>query len=131
LDGKAEWVKIFQDLTAVIDSSGLCLFTSFALSADDYRDLINAGTGFNLTTEEMLKVGERIYNLERLFNLNAGISPDEDTLPDRFIEEEMPEGPNKGNVVKLGNLLPEYYKVRGWNEDGTVSNEKLKELGII
>ena len=131
LEGKAQWVKIFQDLTAVIDSSGLCLFTSFALSADDYRDIINAGTNFNLTTEEMLKIGERIYNLERVFNYKAGISPDEDTLPDRFIEEEMPEGPNKGVVVQLGKLLPEYYKVRGWNEDGTIPEEKLKELEIL
>ncbi len=131
IEGKANWVKIFQDLTAVIDSAGLCLFTSFALGADDYRDIINAGTGFNLTTEQMLEIGERIYNLERLFNLKAGISPKEDTLPDRFIEEEMPEGPNKGAVVHLDKLLPEYYKVRGWNEDGTIPEEKLKELGII
>ncbi len=130
LEGKAQWVKIFQDLTAVIDSSGLCLFTSFALGADDYRDLINEATGFNLSTEDMLKIGERIYNLERLFNLKAGISPDQDTLPDRFIEEEMPEGPNKGAVVLLGKLLPEYYKVREWNEDGTIPEEKLKELDI-
>ena len=130
LEGKAQWVKIFQDLTAVIDSSGLCLFTSFAFGADDYRDLINGATGFNLSTEEMLKIGERIYNLERAFNLKAGISPDEDTLPDRFIEEEMPEGPNKGAVVQLDKLLPEYYKIRGWTEEGLIPEEKLRELEI-
>ncbi len=131
VEGKANWVKLFQDLTAVIDSSGLCLFTSFALGADDYKDIINSATGLNLSTEEMLKIGERIYNLERLFNLKAGISPDEDTLPDRFIEEEMPVGPNKGAVVKLGELLPEYYKVRGWTENGEIPEEKLKELELI
>ncbi len=131
LEGKAGWVKTFQDLTAVIDSAGLCLFSSFALGAEDYCDLINAGTGFNYTVEEMMKCGERIWNLERLFNLRAGISPKEDTLPKRFLEEPMPEGPNKGAVVKLDELLPAYYEVRGWNKDGTIPEEKLKELGII
>ncbi len=130
-EGKAQWVKTFQDLTAVIDSAGLCLFTSFALGADDYKDLINAATGYDLTTEEMLKCGERIWNLERLFNLKAGISPKEDKLPERFLKEPIPEGPQKGAVVKLDVLLKDYYKVRGWNEDGTIPEDKLKELKII
>ncbi len=130
LEGKAEWVKTFQDLTAVIDSEGLCLFTSFALGADDYRDLLEAATGWNLTTEELMKVGERIWNLERVFNLKAGIDPKEDTLPKRMLEEPMPDGPNKGAVVKLDELLPKYYEVRGWTKDGIPTEEKLKELGI-
>ncbi len=130
LEGKANWVKVFQDLTAVIDSSGLCLFTSFALGAKDYCDLINAATGFNYTEEEMMLCGERIWNLERLFNLRAGISPKDDTLPRRFLEEPMPEGPNKGAVVRLQELLPAYYQVRGWGVDGTIPEGKLKELGI-
>ncbi len=130
LDGKAEWVKIFQDLTSVIDSSGLCLFTSFALGAGDYKDIVNAVTGFDFTTEELLKTGERIYNLERMFNLKANILPAQDTLPERFLKEPMPDGPNKGIVVKLDKLLPEYYKVRGW-ENGIPSEEKLKELCLL
>ena len=130
LEGKAEWAKIFQDLTAVIDSSGLCLFTSFALGADDYKDIINAVTGSDFTTEEILKIGERIYNIERLFNLKAGIKPEEDTLPERFLKEPMPEGPNKGCTVKLDELLPEYYKVRNW-DNGIPTEMKLKELSIL
>ncbi len=129
LEGKPEWVKIFQDLTAVIDSSGMCLFSSFALGADDYKDIINAVTGFNYTTEDIMKVGERIYNLERVFNLKAGIKVEEDTLPTRFLKDPMPEGPNKGNVSKLDQLLPAYYKLRGW-KDGIPSPEKLKELSL-
>ncbi len=128
--GKAEWVKTFQDLTAVIDSAGLCLFSSFALSAEDYLDLINAATGFGYTLEELMKCGERIWNLERLFNLRAGISPEEDKLPERFLKEAMPEGPQKGAVVKLEGLLRDYYKVRGWTEDGKPTEEKKKELGL-
>lgn len=130
LHGKPEWVKIFQDLTAVIDSVGLCLFSSFAFGADEYRDLVNAGGGYDFTTDELLKAGERIYNLERIFNLDAGISPEEDTLPKRLLEEPLPDGPQKGAVAHLDELLPEYYAVRGWTEEGILSEEKLKELNL-
>ncbi len=130
IEGKDKWVMTFQDLTAVIDAAGLCLFTSFALGLSDYTDLINAGTGFNYTDEELLKVGERIWNLERMFNIKAGVGPEQDTLPKRLLEEPMPDGPNKGHVVKLSELLPRYYKTRGWDEKGYPTEEKLKELGL-
>ncbi len=129
-EGKATWVKTFQDLTAVIDSLGICLFTSFALSPEDYRDLLAAATGFDYTLEEMMLCGERIWNLERVFNLRAGLNPKDDTLPRRLLEEPMPEGPNKGQIVRLNEMLAEYYKVRGW-EEGLPTKEKLKELGLI
>ena len=129
-EGKATWVKIFQDLTAVIDSLGICLFTSFALSPEDYRDLLASATGFDYSLEEMMLCGERIWNLERLFNLKAGLDPQEDTLPKRLLEEAMPEGPNQGQVVRLHEMLPEYYRVRGWVE-GRPTEEKLKELGLV
>jgi aldehyde:ferredoxin oxidoreductase len=77
-----------------------------------------------------MKAVERIWNLERVFNLKAGIDPKEDTLPKRMLEEPMPEGPNKGAVVKLDELLPKYYEVRGWTKEGIPTEEKLKELGI-
>ncbi len=130
LEGKATWVKAFQDLTAVIDSLGLCLFTSFALGADDYRDLFNAIAGQDLTTEELWKTGDRIWNLERMFNLKAGIAPDQDRLPKRLVSEPIPSGPCKGNVHRLPELLPEYYKERGWDEKGLPTKEKLTELAI-
>ena len=130
LEGKAVWVKAFQDLTAVIDSLGICLFTSFALSADDYKDLFNAIVGQDLTTEELWKTGDRIWNLERLFNLKAGVGPDQDRLPRRLVSEPIPSGPAKGNVHRLPELLPEYYKERGWNEQGLPTEEKLAELAI-
>jgi len=130
LEGKAVWCKGFQDLTAVIDSLGLCLFTSFALGADDYRDIFNATVGAELTSDELVAAGERIWNLERLFNLRAGISPDQDTLPKRLLSEPIPEGPAKGHVHRLGELLPEYYKERGWSTDGVPTDEKLAELAL-
>lgn len=130
LEGKANWVKLFQDLTAVIDSLGLCLFSSFALNLNDYCELFNCIVGEKFTPEEMLTAGERIWNLERIFNLKAGIDPKEDTLPRRLLEEPIPDGSSKGHVHRLKELLPEYYKVRGWDEKGIPTSEKLKTLGL-
>lgn len=130
LEGKAEWVKVFQDLTAAIDSLGLCLFTSFALGAADYAEMLNLVCGFNLTSDELLEAGDRIYNLERMFNLDAGIKPEEDTLPKRLLEDAIPEGPSKGHVHRLSELLPKYYEARGWDEKGIPTKEKLEALGL-
>lgn len=130
LEGKATWVKIFQDLTAFIDSSGLCLFTSFAISADDYAELINAVIGTQWTAEDVLMAGERIWNIERLYNLAAGVDPSQDTLPKRLLEDPIPEGPSKGNVARLSELLPEYYELRGWSSDGIPTQERKEILGI-
>jgi aldehyde:ferredoxin oxidoreductase len=129
LEGKAGWVKTFQDLTAVIDSVGMCLFTSFALGLDDYREIVNAGTQFEYSSESLLETGERIYNLERQFNLEAGILPEQDKLPARF-DEPLPDGPQKGKKSEYRQILPEYYEVRGWQEDGWISDQKLKEMKI-
>jgi aldehyde:ferredoxin oxidoreductase len=131
LAGKPFWVKTFQDLTAVIDSLGLCLFTSFALGTQEYANMINEVLGTEWSQEELLLAGERIWNLEKLFNLEAGILPEEDTLPPRFLDEEMPDGPTKGWTHKLDELLPLYYAERGWDEDGIPTEERLIELGLL
>lgn len=128
-EGKALWAKIFQDLTAVIDSMGLCLFSSFALGAPDYADLLNACTGTNYTPEELLEVGERIYNIERLFNKAAGMKPEDDRLPKRLMEEPIVSGPSKGMVSKINLTLPEYYEVRGW-ENAFPTQDTLERLGL-
>lgn len=130
LDGKATWTKIFQDLTASIDSLGVCLFTSFALGAPDYAALYNAVCGTEHTAESILEIGDRIWNIERQFNLRAGIDATQDTLPKRLLEEPIIEGPSKGSVHRLSELLPQYYKERGWDEKGIPTEKKLKELGL-
>ena len=129
-EGKAQWAIIFQNLTGVIDSAGLCLFTSFSLGPEDYQAVINAATGFDLSVEEMMQIGDRIWNMERKFNQDAGIDPKEDTLPKRFLEEPAKVGPNKGKVHQLGKMLPEFYELRGWTKDGRPTPEKLKELQL-
>ncbi|MDF1549200.1 MAG: aldehyde ferredoxin oxidoreductase family protein, partial [Bacteroidales bacterium] len=130
-EGKAAWVKIFQELTAIIDSAGLCIFSSFAMGAPEYLTLIKNATGFDWTEAEMMKVGERIWNLEREFNLRAGIDPKQDTLPDRLLKDKITSGPGKGNINRLDTMLPEYYQLRGWNEKGIPTKEKLHELEIV
>ncbi|MEM3285593.1 MAG: aldehyde ferredoxin oxidoreductase family protein [Fervidicoccaceae archaeon] len=131
-DEKVKMLITFQDLTAVIDAAGLCLFSTFGLWAGDYRDLLNAALGWNYSTEDYLKIGERIWNAERLFNLRAGMKPqEEDTLPKRFLEEPAPNGPNKGRVVRLKEMLPRYYALRGWTQEGLIPEDKLKELELL
>lgn len=130
LPEKPQWVMIFQDLSATIDAAGLCLFTSFALGAPDYADLLNAALGEEWTADDVLKIGERIWNLERKFNLDAGMDPADDTLPPRLLKVPVPAGPNKGQVTHLDQMLPQYYKIRGWSEQGIPSAEKLAELDL-
>ncbi len=127
---KAEWTKLFQDTTAVIDSLGICQFTSFALGVDDYADMSNVIAGTDYTGADILEIGDRIWNIEKQFNLLAGIKPEEDTLPKRLLEDPISEGPSKGWVNKLDQMLPEYYKVRGWDERGIPTAEKLESLGL-
>ncbi len=130
IDGKAEWVKIFQDLTAYIDSTGLCLFTSFAIDAQGYADLTNAVCGTNFSDADILEAGDRIWNLERDYNLKAGIDPSQDTLPKRLLKDPIPEGPSKDHVTQLEDMLPKYYEIRGWSEDGIPKPETLEKLGV-
>ncbi|MBQ2960136.1 MAG: aldehyde ferredoxin oxidoreductase C-terminal domain-containing protein, partial [Oscillospiraceae bacterium] len=128
-DEKAFWSKTFQDLTSVIDSMGLCLFTSFALGAPEYTALLNACCGTEYTPEQVLEIGERIYNIERMFNKAAGMKPEDDRLPKRLLTEPIPDGPSKGLVSKLDITLPQYYEVRGW-VNAFPTDETLKRLGL-
>jgi aldehyde:ferredoxin oxidoreductase len=130
-EGKAELTKYTQDLTAVIDSSGMCLFTCFGLKyISDYGPILRAVTGIPYSDDELMKAGERIWNLERLFNLKAGFTKKDDTLPARFLNEPIASGPSKGEVSELDRMLPKYYKLRGWDEEGRPTREKLEELGL-
>lgn len=129
-EGKPKWLKIFQDLYGACDSLIVCKFNTFAVGAEEFAGLLTGATGWRYTAEDVMKVGERIYNLERAFNIREGFKGrEEDTLPKRFLEDPIPEGPKKGQVLKLGEMLDEYYELRGW-KDGVPTKEKLKELGL-
>lgn len=130
LEGKPAYTKVFHDLTAVIDSMGICLFTTFGLGAQDYVDMYNTVCGEVYNVETLLQAGERIWNLEKIFNLRAGIDSTQDTLPDRLLESPIPEGPSVGHVHELSELLPKYYEARGWDKNGIPTKETLTKLGL-
>ncbi len=129
-EGKPELVKAFQDATAAVDSAGLCVFTTFAWTLEDIAPQIDAACDGGWTPEKLLEAGERIWNLERQFNLDAGLTKADDTLPKRLLQEAAKTGPAKGKVNELHKMLPHYYDLRGWNADGAPTAETLKRLAL-
>jgi aldehyde:ferredoxin oxidoreductase len=129
-DGKAALVKAFQDATAAVDSSGLCLFTTFAWTLEDIAPQLDAACEGDWSAERLAEVGERIWNLERDFNLRAGLTSADDTLPKRLLKEAAKTGPAAGKVNELEKMLPEYYALRGWDAEGVPTSETLQRLGL-
>jgi aldehyde:ferredoxin oxidoreductase len=129
-NGKPELVKAFQDATAAFDSAGVCIFTSFAWTLADVAPQVQAACGEEYTVEHLNHIGERIWNMERDFNNNAGFTAADDKLPKRLLTEAAKTGPAAGVVSKLPEMLPKYYDVRGWNADGTVKPETRERLGL-
>ncbi len=129
-EGKAGLVMTFQNLTAALDSTGACLFTTFGIGGDELAALLSAVTGVHYTTDDFMKAGDRIWNLERQWNLKVGMTAKDDTLPKRLLKEPIKTGPSKGEISHLDKMLPEYYQVRGWTPDGVPTAEKLKELEL-
>mgnify|MGYP001316439085 CR=1 FL=1 len=129
-EGKPELVKAFQDATAAFDSSGLCVFTTFAWGLADLAPQISAACGEQFTTEELEKIGERIWNMEREFNNAAGFTKADDSLPKRLLTEACKTGPAKGKVNMLPQMLPKYYAARGWDPEGRPTAETRARLGL-
>ncbi len=129
-NGKPELVKAFQDATAAFDSSGLCIFTTFAWGLADLAPQLQAACDEAYTVEELEKIGERIWNMEREFNNAAGFTAKDDSLPKRLLTEAAKTGPGKGVVSKLPEMLPKYYEVRGWDKEGKPTADTKKRLGL-
>ena len=129
-EGKPELVKAFQDATAAFDSAGICIFTSFAWGLADVAPQVAAACGDEYTTEELERIGERIWNMEREFNNAAGFTAKDDSLPPRLLTEPAKSGPAKGLVNKLPEMLPKYYAVRGWDAEGRPTAETKARLGL-
>jgi aldehyde:ferredoxin oxidoreductase len=129
-EGKPELVKAFQDATAAFDSSGLCIFTTFAWGLADLAPQMQAACNEDYTTEELEKIGERIWNMEREFNNAAGFTAKDDSLPKRLLTEAAKTGPAKGTVSMLPTMLPKYYQARGWDSEGRPTAETKKRLGL-
>ena len=129
-EGKADLVKAFQDATGAFDSSGTCVFTTFAWSLADLAPQIDAACEGGWTVERLGELGERIWNLERQYNLAAGFTAKDDDLPARLKTEPAKTGPAKGLVSGIDKMIPEYYKVRGWDTAGVPEEGTLSRLGL-
>ena len=128
--GKAVPTKESQDRVAMMDSSGLCLFTTAAWGVEEFAKQIDAACEGEWTEERLVESGERTWTIERQFNLAAGLTRADDTLPKRLLEVPAPAGTAKGKVCQLDIMLPEYYEARGWTTEGVPTEETLKRLGM-
>ena len=129
---KPYWLSIMQNTTSFVDSAGICLFSTFDMDpGTDVMAMLSEVWGENMgSPEDMLKIGERVWNLERLFNNAAGLTRADDSLPPRITSEPLTEGASKGHVVDLQPMLDEYYQLRGWDAQGQPTAAKLQELRI-
>jgi len=128
--GKADLLAREQDLYAAMDSLVVCKFVGYNVNQEYLARLLRAVTGHEYTPEDVMTIGERIYNLERCFNIREGFARKDDTLPRRFLEEPLKEGGSSGVTVRLDEMLDEYYNVRHWNRDGVPTAQLLDELGL-
>jgi aldehyde:ferredoxin oxidoreductase len=123
-------VILNQNSSAAVDSLVLCKFTSMGVADEYFARTLTAVTGIKYATGDMIRVGERVWNLERLFNLREGFTSKEDTLPARMLNEPAPDGATKGWVVHLEPMLKEYYRARGWDANGIPTQQKLADLEL-
>ncbi|ELY88891.1 aldehyde ferredoxin oxidoreductase family protein [Natrialba taiwanensis] len=129
-EGKGELTAQFQDLHAISDSFDICKFNAFAEGIEEYVLQYNGMTGRDVTEDELLEAGERVYNLERYYNNLLGFDGDDDSLPERFLEDGIRgQGASEGEFCELDEMKDEYYDYRGW-VDGVVPDEKLDDLDI-
>jgi aldehyde:ferredoxin oxidoreductase len=138
--------KWYNDLTCVFNSLGLCLFSGTTVEAfgpSYYAALFSACTGFSVTPPELMKSGERIFNVMKAYNVREGMRREHDHWPSRFYEERLPDSgseirTSKGSGVlsalskeKIDRLLDEYYELRGWNKrTGIPTRETLEDLQL-
>jgi aldehyde:ferredoxin oxidoreductase len=129
VQGKSSFVILNQNSNAAIDSLVICKFTNMGVADEYFARVLSAVTGVQYATGDMIKVGERVWNLERLYNNREGFTRKDDSLPPRLLTEAPTDGPSKGWVSQLEPMLKEYYRSRGWDDNGVPTPKKLAELG--
>ncbi|MEA1967650.1 MAG: aldehyde ferredoxin oxidoreductase family protein [Thermodesulfobacteriota bacterium] len=133
IEGKADLVFALQNYAAGTDTLVKCDFGSFGIQPSTYSEMLCAATGKDFKENIFDIVGERIWNLTRLFNLREGMDVSDEKLPPRFVNEPLPDGPHKGERISeqdMAYMKEDYYRARGWDKNGTPANETLKRLGI-
>ena len=131
VEGKGALVKEMQDKNTAKFCAIFCDF--WALAVETQADILSSALGYELDQEDLKKVGERTYNLARMFNEREGFASKDDTLPERIFKDPLPTGPSAGKVIPREDyerMLAEYYQARGWDSDGRVTAEKKKDLDI-
>jgi len=129
-EGKVELVKTTQDLVAAIDSSGLCMFANAMFPPEHLAEMIDTACEGGWTLERLCRTGERIWNLEKQFNLAAGFTAADDRLPERVVSEPARGGAASGEVADIASMLADYYAMRGWDANGVPRAETLQRLGL-
>ncbi|MFB6153615.1 MAG: aldehyde ferredoxin oxidoreductase C-terminal domain-containing protein, partial [Halodesulfurarchaeum sp.] len=130
VEGHAEAVIEGQDENGLVYSMVACDFTGYTYEyAGEWLDAL----GYDLDVEDLHVVGERAWNMARLFNVREGFDREDDTIPDRVQTPIERAGPAEGNALtdeEFERMLEEYYELRGWSEDGIPTTETLERLGI-
>jgi aldehyde:ferredoxin oxidoreductase len=129
VQGKAGYVILNQNSAAVIDSLVACKFAHIAVADEYFARALTSLTGVEYPTGELIRTGERIWNLERLYNIREGFTRADDTLPPRLLHEPATGG-SEGQVSHLEPMLDEYYRGRGWDQNGVPKPAKLQDLGL-
>lgn len=134
-EGKAIVLALDQDFSAFFNSLEVCNRVISRLRGgmepDEQAELVSAATGIEMDGDDLMKIGERIYNVEKAFNIREGMRRKDDTLSKNFlIEEEGPWGPTGISEAKFQAMLSEYYEFKGWNQEGIPTKRKLDELGL-
>ena len=130
VQGKSSFVILNQNSNAAIDSLVICKFVNMGVADEYFARVLSAVTGIKYATGDMIKVGERVWNLERLYNNREGFTVKDDTLPPRLLTEAPVDGPSQGWVSHLESMLKEYYRTRGWDENGIPTPKKLADLNL-
>lgn len=130
VQGKSSYVILRQNTAAAVDSLVVCKFAGMAVADGYFARALSAVTGLDYPTGELIRIGERIWNLERLYNLREGFGAADDTLPPRLLQEAVADGPSQGWVSNLPPMLAEYYRARGWDSQGVPTEKKLEALEL-
>jgi len=137
IQGKARMVQYHEDFVCASDSLGFCFFhtlSSHRVTPEIMAKLFESATGIPMSVENLQRAGERILNLERIFNLREGMTREDDTLPPRMLKEAIPDGPSKGLAItkeEIDIMLKEYYDLHGWDPvTGVPKQETLEALSI-
>jgi len=128
LKHKAEIVIYQQNYLAALGTFVKCDFAQYGIMEDTYRQMLAGAAGIELSLEELLNIGDRVWNMTRLFNIREGFERKHDSIPQRFLKEPVPGGAQKGQIISeddLNSLLNDYYQLRGWDSNGRPENEKL------